>query len=247
MQDRIKAAFSGVRAEEALKANTRRFLAEKTRNYGAGRALPYRRLAPVLACLLLLAMGLGGYWTYFLPTSYISVDVNPSIELGINRFDKVVSVAGYNPDGEALAAALDIKYMDYTAALEQVLSSEAVTACLAQDGLLTIGVIGADLDHCQHLLDNVRACAQGHGKAYCYAASTAELSQAHSLGLSYGKYRALLEAQALDPSITAEDVSQMTMRELYDLIGSLSGGEASDNAAGAGHGHGHGQQHGKEH
>lgn len=247
MQDRIRAAFDSVHAEDALKERTRRFLAGKTRNYAHAPAPAYRRLAPVLACLLLLVMGLGGYWAYFLPTSYISVDVNPSIELGINRFDKVVSVAGYNPDGEALAAALDIKYMDYTAALEQVLSSEAVTACLAQDGLLTIGVIGADLDHCQHLLDNVRACAQGHGKAYCYAASTAELSQAHSLGLSYGKYRALLEAQALDPSITAEDVSQMTMRELYDLIERLSGGEAASPAsdAGTGHGHSHGQQHGK--
>ncbi len=54
--------------------------------------------------------------------------MNPSIELGINRFDKVVSVAGCNADGEALAAALDIKYLDYDAALEQVLSSEAAPA-----------------------------------------------------------------------------------------------------------------------
>lgn len=50
-------------------------------------------------------------------------------------------MAGYNADGEALAAALDIKYLDYDAALEQVLSSEAITSCLSQDGLVTIGVI----------------------------------------------------------------------------------------------------------
>jgi len=249
MQDRIRAAFDSVHAEDALKERTRRFLAGKTRNYAHGPAPAYRRLAPVLACFLFLLLGLGRYWLYFLPTSYISIDVNPSIELGINRFDKVVSVEGYNADGEALAAALDIKYLDYDAALEQVLASDAVSACLSQDGLVTIGVIGSDAAHCQHLLDQVRTCADGHGNTYCYAASYDDLSQAHEAGLSYGKYRALLEAQALDPSITAEDVSQMTMRELYDLIERLSGGEAASPASGAGtgHGHSHGRQHGKDH
>lgn len=133
MQDRIKAAFDGVRAEDALKEATRRFLAAKTGNY-AGRSFAYRRFVPVLACCFILLLSLGGYWLYFIPTSYISIDVNPSIELGINRFDKVVSVEGYNADGEALAAALDIKYLDYDAALEQVLASDAVSACLSQDG-----------------------------------------------------------------------------------------------------------------
>lgn len=246
MQDRIKAAFDSVRAEDALKEATRRFLAAKTGNY-AGRSFAYRRFVPVLACCFILLLSLGGYWLYFIPTSYISIDVNPSIELGINRFDKVVSVAGYNADGEALAAALDIKYLDYDAALEQVLSSEAITSCLSQDGLVTIGVIGGDAEHCQHLLNQVRACAKGHGNTYCYAASYDDLTEAHEAGLSYGKYQALLEVQALDPSITAEDVSHMTMRELYDLIDSLSGNASGAATSGAGHGHGHGQQHGRGH
>ena len=29
------------------------------------------------------------------PTAYISIDINPSLELGINRFDRIVSVEGY--------------------------------------------------------------------------------------------------------------------------------------------------------
>ena len=78
MQDRIRAAFDSVHAEDALKERTRRFLAGKTRNYAHGPAPAYRRLAPVLACFLFLLLGLGGYWLYFLPTSYISIDVNPS-------------------------------------------------------------------------------------------------------------------------------------------------------------------------
>lgn len=112
---------------------------------------------------------------------------------------------------------------------------------------MTIGVIGSDAAHCQHLLDQVRTCADGHGNTYCYAASYDDLTEAHEAGLSYGKYQALLEVQALDPSITAEDVSHMTMRELYDLIDSLSGNASGATTSGAGHGHGHGQQHGRGH
>ena len=29
------------------------------------------------------------------PVSAVSIDVNPSIELGVNRFDRVVAVEGY--------------------------------------------------------------------------------------------------------------------------------------------------------
>ena len=74
MQDRIKAAFDGVRAEDALKEATRRFLAAKTGNY-AGRSFAYRRFVPVLACCFILLLSLGGYWLYFIPTSYISIGV----------------------------------------------------------------------------------------------------------------------------------------------------------------------------
>ena len=49
----------------------------------------------------------GGTWLYFTPTMEISVDINPSIELGVNRFDRVISVDGYNEDGQALAQLLD--------------------------------------------------------------------------------------------------------------------------------------------
>ena len=98
---------------------------------------------------------------------------------------------------------------------------------------MTIGVIGSDAAHCQHLLDQVRTCADGHGNTYCYAASYDDLTEAHEAGLSYGKYQALLEVQALDPSITAEDVSHMTMRELYDLIDSLSGNASGATTSGA--------------
>lgn len=54
------------------------------------------------ACLVLIALASGGGYVFFTPTAYISIDINPSLELGINRFDRIVSVEGYNAEAEEL-------------------------------------------------------------------------------------------------------------------------------------------------
>ena len=96
MDNRIRKAFEQVRASEDRKDRTRAFLAEKTRGYARRpRAASYpRRLA---ACLALLLSG--SYWFCLAPAAEISIDVNPSVELAVNRLDQVVSVRGRNDDG----------------------------------------------------------------------------------------------------------------------------------------------------
>ena len=98
---------------------------------------------------------------------------------------------------------------------------------------------------------------RGQRNAYCYCAHPDEVEAAHAAGLSYGKYQAFLELQALDPTITVEEVQDMTMREIRDRIDALSGdseGQTQTNTGGAGQGqtgsghhseeggHGHGRQ-----
>lgn len=259
MNEQIREAFGQVRAEEALKQRTRVYLWKKTRGYTRRRTASYRSLVPAVACFFLVIFG--GYWLYFLPTAAISIDVNPSIELNVNRFDKVVSVQAWNDDGQALADTLQVKYLDYTAAVEQVLQSETVSALLEDDAVVSIGVIGGNDGQSQRVLAGVEACTAGQGNAYCYCAHPDEVEAAHEAGLSYGKYRAFLELQALDPTITVEEVQGMTMREIRDRIAALSGdteGQTQTNTGGTGQGqigsggswhhseqggHGHGWQH----
>ena len=84
-------------------------------------------------------------WLYFTPTATISIDINPSIELGVNRFNRVVSVEGaYNADGVKLAGELSVQYADYMDALGQVLANDTVAALLDADGVLTITVVGPE-------------------------------------------------------------------------------------------------------
>ncbi|MFA9380219.1 MAG: hypothetical protein ACERKO_04075 [Acetanaerobacterium sp.] len=50
-----------------------------------------------------------GVWAYVSPYSYVSLDVNPSIEYSLNRFDRVLSATAVNEDGAEILSDLDLR------------------------------------------------------------------------------------------------------------------------------------------
>lgn len=250
MRDELKTALDKVTADDALRQSTRAFLARQTGDFGAAKTRPHtaRRFAAAFACLALVVAGGTGYWAYFSPTCAISIDINPSVELGVNRFDKVVSVEGIGDDGEALAETLDIRFLDYADALDALLADPTVEGYLSQDEVLSIAVAGENEAQADAILAQAETCAAGTRNVYCHAADSAELEHAHEAGLSFGKYQAFLILQSLDPTVTAEDVQGLTMREIHDRIAALdpeaaltlSGGYGHGNSAGNGYGAGNG-------
>lgn len=220
MNDKIRETFAGIQAEEELKEHTKAFLSQKTNGYRRSLFLNPRHVLAVVSCMLILLFG--GRWLYFTPTATISIDINPSIELGINRFDRVISVESYNDDGETWMESLDIRNMDYNEAVRQILADEHLLLLLSDDALLSITVIGSDEAQSSEILSGMQSCTAGKKNTYCYSAHAEDVEEAHALGLSYGKYRAFSELQALDPEITAEEVQNMTMREIRDRIALLS-------------------------
>ena len=245
MDKRIRDAFDTVRAEDELREKTRAYLRRRTGNFGAGkRAFFPGRLVPALACFLVIFAAAGSGWAYFTPTCAISIDVNPSVELEINRFDKVIAVEGYRQEGEELASQLDVRFLDWEEALEQVVASPAVDSCLAQNQLLSITVIGREEQRDQ-ILEKTQASLGEQDNVYCCAGNPEQTAAAHEAGMSFGKYQAFLELQALDPQVTQEQAASMTMGEIRRRIMELSsdgeGTQGSGGAMGAGQGNGFGQ------
>lgn len=232
MNEKIKETFDKIHAEEELKNRTKAFVTHKKNEHK--KKFPYKRLIPVTASFLFILIAIIGYRLYFTPVTTISIDVNPSIELGINRFDKVVSVKGYNQDGEDLVSELNVQFKNYTEALDKILSNESFARLLSQGEELSIAVIDSDETRSETVLSNIQPCTAKQKNAYCYSADPKEIEEAHEAGFSYGKYRAYLELQALDPNITAEEVKGMTMKEIRSLIEELSAPEdQSESPAGS--------------
>ena len=248
MNNAFKNLFGQIRAEEGLKDHTRVFLTKQTRGYTRSGTAKRRHPAyAAVACLLLML--LGTRWLYFTPTAEISVDINPSIELSINRLDRVIAVNSFSEEGWEILSTLDVKHKNYAEAVKQILDYEGITALLSGDEIMAITVAGSDRRQSAEILSGIETCTAGRSNTYycCYFARSEDVAAAHETGLSCGKYRAFLELQLLDPDITPETVQGMTMREILELIESLSvDGEnntSSYNGWGNGY-HGQGDGHG---
>ena len=238
MNDRIREAFAAVRAEEALKESTRAFVAERTAGYRRrGRPTAGRLVMAAAACLAVLVV-LGGWRVYFTPTASVSIEINPWVELSVNRFDRVIAVSGRNDEGAALAEERDLRFLSCDEAIQTVLADTEVAALLAENAVMDIAVTGADEAQCGRLLSQAESCTAGWSSAHCYHAGSEEAAAAREAGLSLGKYRMYQALQALDPAITAEKVRDMTMSQLQALLDALSGGEDMGNTQGAGQGAG---------
>lgn len=89
MKHKLKEVFDQIQAEEALKDKQKNSF---SRSQGVPKRKPGSRrpFLYAVACLLLLLWA--GYWLYFTSTVQISIEINPSIELGVNRFDRIISV-----------------------------------------------------------------------------------------------------------------------------------------------------------
>lgn len=227
MNDLLKKSFGEIHAEEDLKATIRCYLKEQAYLSEKKKKRPRLVLASAICSVLLLGF-LGGL-LYFSPVSAISIDMNPSLELALNRFDRVIAIKGRNDDGTELKEKLDVKYLNYSEAIQRFLENDAVTGYLSQGERLEITVAGETSEKGERLLSNIKSCIQGkEGEIACYSLNRDEVETAHDMGLSFGKYRTFLELQQLDPDITAEEAAEMTMKQMRERIKELSSTESKE-------------------
>lgn len=220
MDKRFAEAVGRVHAAPGLVDHTRAALR-------AARQARKRMARKVMAAAasFVLVVSAGG-WLWFTPVSAVSIDAAQPVELKINRFGRVVSAEG--TDGLLFSGCEE--------AVSRLLDELPADA----DGELYITVTGGD----ETLAETVFACTAGRQGVYCDAGSSEEISAAEEAGLPLGKYRMLLALQALDPSVTAEEVAGLSMKQLREWEASLSEGGQADHTEETGAGKGPGYRGG---
>lgn len=219
MKDRFKEVFDVVEASEARVENTKYVVLASMRVHQARSFHKSWRIMAVvvMACLLFVSTSV---LLYFTPTAVVSVDINPSLEMEINRFDRVVEVNGYNDDGIALANTLKISHMSYSAAMDALMASDTVTDLMrTQDGDLTIAVVPTkNSEQGNEILAYVNQCTAKHQNAHCYTMKNGAHHQAHALGLSCGRYQAYERFKQADVEMTPEQLNAMSMKEIRERM-----------------------------
>lgn len=110
----IKAGYAAVLSEDGCISKV------KDKNYIIGQVIEMKstnfKNIKLVMCSALTAMIaiVGGItlWAYKTPYSYVSLDVNPSIEYSLNRFDKVISVTAVNDDGQEILNELELDKLE---------------------------------------------------------------------------------------------------------------------------------------
>lgn len=235
MGSKFQDAFDEIKADDQLKEFTKTFLANERRK-AERRFHPqvfYRSFAAVCT-ILLLTLCAGGYYWARVPVSFVSIDVNPSMELGLNRFERVVSVTAYNPQGEEILQTLSLKGKKYTDAIDMVVESQAIKRYLTDEAELVFTVAaGGSFE--KVIEAGVENCSKHSGhKCHNVSADMETAALAHDNGMSVGKYYAYLQLSQYDSTVTLEECRHMSMEEIHGhLMEHGQGGcqEAGQNSA----------------
>lgn len=216
-----------------------------------------KRWAPLAAaaCLALVLVGGGGGYYYYSANnavaSLVSLDVNPSIQLEVNKNEKVLSATPMNDDGAEILDGMDLKGTQADVAMYAIIGSllqHGYVDELANSILITVEdddqARGEKLQ--QELTaqaDAALASAQVNGAVLAQTLQNSEeLSQkAQEYGISTGK-AALIQAivAGSNNTKTFEDLVGLSINELNllytaqaPLEGQTSGNEQNTGAANA--------------
>ena len=160
-----------------------------------------RYLAGSAAALFLLTAGAGGVYSYnnVLACSYVSLDINPSIEYTLNRQNYVIKVKGLNEEGQGIVDEL-MKTSLHHATLEETL--EQTKLILSQKKYLNSDAaeyvlinVSASNDRRMNILQKEALSAfsteqtQGKLNLVLTGSTLKEHKTASSLGISTGTYQ----------------------------------------------------------
>lgn len=198
------------------------------------------RIIAIAACLALVACLIGGVADFLRPVAYVGIDVNPSVELTLNRFDIVVGTHALNDDGQQVLDEASCMWRPFDDAARDLDGAMRVIA--GKDAVVEVSI------DCDNESRYAALAAQSNnyfgcnGEAHCDRTNAEERQAAHNLGMGIAKYRAYQELQEAGVDISAEECASMSMRELRDLLAKtgVDTSEGESEHAGMGNGQGAG-------
>lgn len=180
-------------------------------------------ITAVAACfVLVLGLVYGGAPAFFQPSSVIGIDINPSIELRLDKEGAVAEAVGYNPEGEAIVQQVELEGLPYQRAVVELLSSPEMQPYLEQKEYINFSVYSGE--QTEEILEFIgRTAAELTAihpqiKAACERVEEKVAKQARQHGMTPGKMRAIMELQGLDPNATVDEYADDELGEIKRCI-----------------------------
>lgn len=233
---KIKDALDTINPDSDLIINTEQLLRTKSKK---SEVFPLRSLATA-ACFFVLigTMSIAGYGYYNHPVNYIDVDINPSLELAVNNFDRVVDVTFFNSDAEELISADSLTGKKPEEAVSQILQAASDSGYIVEGEASVVSLVAYGSDETKAtavLQDCVEAAADKNEDVAVYSTTvTSDLkSEADAACISAGKLNLIKMVQELDTNAKVEDLRDDSITSIVDQLSYLASdansGVSSDN------------------
>ena len=216
------------RIEQNIVPQERTVIMKKTMKLNSLR----RFIAGAAAALILIAGGLFGsfyYANHWAVDTLVDIDVNPGIELSVNKMEKVLKAEAINKDAVAILDGMELKNTDLQVAVNAIIGS------MVQKGYLENGSMNGILISVQN--DNPAKADilrkeindQVHSSLQLYEAeasildqviepqsNAADFSKEHQISL--GKAVFILNLTEKDSSLKQEELAKMNLSEITALV-----------------------------
>lgn len=183
---------------------------------GSFRLIAGRRVAAIAACVALVACVIGGVGDFLRPVAYVGIDVNPSVELSLNRFDVVVGASALNEGGQRVLDETPCMWRQFDDAACDL--DKTMRAMAGEGSIAEVSIDCDDESRYAALASRSGECFGRGGEAHCGRTTAEERQSAHDAGMGVAKYRAYLALEGAGASLSAEECASLSMHELHDLL-----------------------------
>lgn len=185
-----------------------------------------KTVSALAACFLLCFISLALLSIRANATIYL--DVNPSVELDINCFDRVVSAQANNADGEAILRDMNLKNTRLNVALNAILGSMVRCGYLSENSsTILISVECPDQERADQLRQDVSSRVKQDMGSLIHSGTV--LSQevqsddaledlAQQYSITQGKAALIQALVAEHPELKYEDLAKLSMTELVKAL-----------------------------
>lgn len=182
-----------------------------------------RRIAAIAASAVLVCVAGGGGLVYATPYGTVSMDVNPSIEYTINRFDRVLRVTGMNEDGQAVLDTMDKRQL-LNRKIDQALSAtvsqlEAEGYWKDEENVVVLSSETGSEEHSAALASSLEKQFSSETEVYSTVVTREEVASAHEKGMTAGRMRLIDEIGRRTPeSFREADWADRPVKDLMDAF-----------------------------
>ena len=202
------------------------FITRQEEKQATGYIRQYTVVLSLCFALLLFVAG-GWFYQYRLPSSMISLDINPSIEIKTNRHDQVISVIALNEDAQKVLQNQDFKLEKLDTAVASIVTAVIDQGYLTTDrNVILVSVENKNMVKAKILVDSlnlvVKKSASAHEMKLTVLSQTLEKNKAESeeakeLGVSVGRLKLLKKIEIATENLTAKSLSHKSMSELLAI------------------------------